>query len=49
MQRTEVAILGTGYITDIHIMESYQRFVPEAQIVEEYARKAEKAKTFAEK
>ena len=49
MQRTEVAILGTRYFRAIHIMESYQRFEPEAQIVEEYARKAEKAKTFAEK
>ena len=48
MHRTKVAILGAGFITDIH-MESYQRFVPEAEIVGVYARNAEKAKAFAEK
>jgi myo-inositol 2-dehydrogenase / D-chiro-inositol 1-dehydrogenase len=48
MQRTKVAILGAGFITDIH-MESYHRFVPEADVVAVYARKIEKAKAFAEK
>jgi len=48
MQRTKVAILGAGFITEIH-MESYHRFVPEAEVVAVYARKIEKAKAFAEK
>lgn len=48
MQRTKVAILGAGFITDIH-MESYHRFVPEAEVVAVYARKIEKAKAFAGK
>jgi len=48
MQRTKVAILGAGFITDIH-MESYHRFVPEAEVVAVYARKTDKAKAFAEK
>ncbi len=48
MQRTKVAIIGAGFITDIHI-ESYHRFVPEAEVVAVYARKIEKAKAFAEK
>ncbi len=48
MQRTKVAILGAGFITDIH-MESYHRFVPEAEVVAVYARNKEKAKAFAEK
>ncbi len=48
MQKTKVAILGAGFITDIH-MESYHRFVPEADVVAVYARNMEKAKAFAEK
>ncbi|MEP7144957.1 MAG: Gfo/Idh/MocA family oxidoreductase [Ferruginibacter sp.] len=48
MQRTKVAILGAGFITDIH-MESYHRFVPEAEVVAVYARNGEKAKAFAGK
>jgi len=48
MQRTKVAVLGAGFITDIH-MESYHRFVPEADVVAVYARKIDKAKAFAEK
>ncbi len=48
MQKTKVAILGAGFITDIHV-ESYQRFVPEAEVVAAYARNEEKAKAFAEK
>ena len=48
MQRTKVAILGAGFITDIHV-ESYHRFIPEAEVVAVYARNADKAKAFAEK
>ena len=48
MEKVKVAILGAGFITDIH-MESYHRFVPEAEVVAVYARKKEKAKAFAEK
>ena len=48
MQKTKVAILGAGFITNIH-MESYHRFVPEAEVVAVYARNAEKAQAFAEK
>lgn len=48
MQRTKIAILGAGFISDIHL-ESYHRFIPEAEVVAVYARKAEKAKAFAEK
>lgn len=48
MQRTKIAILGAGFITDIH-MESYHRFVPEAEVIAVYARNPEKAKAFAEK
>lgn len=48
MQQTKVAILGAGFITDIH-MESYHRFVPEANVVAVYARNKDKAKSFAEK
>jgi len=31
MTRTKVALLGAGFIADIHI-ESYHRFVPEAKV-----------------
>src|SRR5690242_11673225 len=48
MQRTKVAILGGGFIADIHL-ESYHRFIPEAEIVAIYARSAEKAKALAAK
>ncbi|CAN5154629.1 Gfo/Idh/MocA family oxidoreductase [soil metagenome] len=48
MEKVKVAILGAGFITDIH-MESYHRFVPESEVVAVYARKKEKAKAFAEK
>jgi predicted dehydrogenase len=46
--KTKVAILGAGFIADIH-MESYHRFIPEAEVVAVYARNAEKAKAFGEK
>lgn len=48
MQRTKVAILGGGFIADIHV-ESYQRFVPDAEVVAVYARDINKAKAFAQK
>lgn len=48
MDRTKVALLGAGFISDIHL-ESYHRFVPEAEVVAVYARNAEKVKVFAEK
>lgn len=48
MSKTKVAILGAGFITDIH-MESYHRFVPDAEVVAVYARKQERAKAFADK
>ena len=37
MQKTKVAILGAGFIAEIHA-ESYRRFVPEAELVANYAR-----------
>jgi len=48
MQRTKVAILGAGFISEIHL-ESYHRFIPEAEVVAVYARNQEKAKEFAAK
>lgn len=48
MERTKVAILGAGFITDIHL-ESYRRFIPEAEVVAVYARNAAKAEAFAKK
>ena len=47
MKKIKVAILGAGFITDIH-MESYHRFVPEAEVVAVYARNGDKARAFAE-
>ncbi len=48
MNRTKVAILGAGFIADIHL-ECYHRFIPEAEVVAVYARHADKAKAFADK
>ena len=48
MPKTKVAILGAGFIADIHV-ESYQRFVPEAEIVAVYARNEQKVQAFAAK
>ena len=48
MRKTKVAILGAGFISNIHI-ESYHRFVPEAEVVAVYARNAQKAQAFVEK
>jgi myo-inositol 2-dehydrogenase / D-chiro-inositol 1-dehydrogenase len=48
MQRTKVALLGAGFIADIHL-ECYHRFVPEAEVVAVYARDAQKAAAFAQR
>lgn len=48
MDKTKVAILGAGFIADIHL-ESYHRFVPEAEVVAVFTRNAEKAVAFAQK
>lgn len=48
MNKTKVALLGAGFIADIHI-ESYQRFVPEAEVVAVYTRDPKRARAFARK
>ena len=47
-QALRVAVVGAGFIADIH-MESYERFVPEAEIVAVYTRDARKAEAFAKR
>jgi predicted dehydrogenase len=39
-------VLGTGFIAQIHL-ESYHRFVPEAEVVAVYTREASRAEAFA--
>ena len=46
MERTKVAILGAGFVANIHV-ESYMRFIPEAEVVAIYSNIGEEAKTFA--
>jgi myo-inositol 2-dehydrogenase / D-chiro-inositol 1-dehydrogenase len=46
MRRTPVALLGAGFIAEIHA-ESYQRFVPDAELVAVYSRTEEHARAFA--
>ncbi len=48
MTKTKVALLGSGFIADIHI-ESYHRFVPEAEVVAVYSRTGERGQGFAKK
>ncbi|MES2645883.1 MAG: Gfo/Idh/MocA family oxidoreductase [Bacteroidota bacterium] len=48
MNRIKVALLGAGFIADIHV-ESYHRFVPNAEVIAVYTRDEQKAKAFAEK
>ncbi|MEW6156867.1 MAG: Gfo/Idh/MocA family oxidoreductase [Verrucomicrobiota bacterium] len=48
MTKTKVALLGSGFIADIHI-ESYHRFVPEAEVVAVYSRDPQRAGAFARK
>lgn len=47
MQRTKVAVLGAGFVSNIHL-ESYHRFVPNAEVIAVYSRNINKAKAFAE-
>jgi len=46
MERTKVAILGAGFIANVH-MESYARFVPEAEVVAVFSHNGDKARAFA--
>jgi len=46
MERTKVAILGAGFVANIH-MESYARFVPEAEVVAVLGINEDEAKAFA--
>src|SRR5204863_4452045 len=46
--KTKIALLGSGFIADIHV-ESYQRFVPEAEVVAVWSRSPERASAFAKK
>ena len=46
MERTKVAILGAGFVANIHL-ESYTRFVPEAEVVAVFSNIEEEAKAFA--
>ncbi len=46
MAKTKVALFGTGFIANIH-MESYHRFVHDAEVVAVYGRNLEKAQEFA--
>ena len=48
MQKTKIALLGAGFIADIHI-ESYHRFVPDAEVVAVFTRKPQRARAFAKK
>src|SRR5436190_11813809 len=48
MTKTKLALLGSGFIAEIHI-ESYQRFVPEAEVVAVWSRDPERASAFAKK
>jgi predicted dehydrogenase len=48
MERTKIAVLGAGFIADIHA-ESYERFVPEAEVVAVYSRSEERLGRFAAK
>lgn len=46
MQKIKVAVLGAGFVADIHL-ESYRRFVPNAEVVAIYARNSNKAEAIA--
>jgi myo-inositol 2-dehydrogenase/D-chiro-inositol 1-dehydrogenase len=46
MSTTRIALLGTGFIAEIHL-ESYRRFVPDAEVVAVYSRSGERAEAFA--
>ncbi|HEY8549118.1 MAG TPA: Gfo/Idh/MocA family oxidoreductase [Vicinamibacterales bacterium] len=46
--RTKIAVIGAGFIADIHL-ESYHRFVPEAEVTAVLSRSAARAAALAEK
>ncbi len=46
MSRTKVAVLGAGFIADIHL-EAYKRFVPDAEISAIFSRTADRAERVA--
>jgi len=48
MPKTNVLLLGAGFIADIH-MECYHRFVPQAKVVGVFARNDQKAQAFAKR
>lgn len=48
MPKTKVALLGAGFISEIHV-ECYERFVPDAEVVAVYSRSAKRAEEFAKK
>jgi myo-inositol 2-dehydrogenase / D-chiro-inositol 1-dehydrogenase len=48
MSKTQVALFGAGFIADLH-MESFERFVPDAEVTAVYARNPAKAEAFAAK
>ena len=48
MPTTKISLLGTGFIADIHL-ESYRRFVPDAEVVAVYSRSRERAEAFGRK
>jgi predicted dehydrogenase len=48
MSKTKVALLGAGFIADIHV-ESYHRFVPDAEVVAVYSRNPKRVREFAKK
>src|SRR2546422_1692123 len=48
MSKTKVALLGAGFIADIPL-ESYHRFVPDAEVVAVFTRNPQKAEAFAKK
>ena len=48
MKKTKVALFGSGFIAEIH-MESYTRFVPDAEVVAVYSRTLKNAEAFAKK
>lgn len=46
MSRTRIALIGAGFIADIHA-ESYHRFVPDAEVVAVCSKSADRARVFA--
>ena len=46
MEKTKVALLGAGFIGEIHL-ESYRRFVPEAEVTAVYSGTERRAEEFA--